>query len=192
MSKGIREQIDLIKNLNKVLMENNGEYNYTDFQKKLKQQEQIFLNSIKTFSDLNDNILNEFIDRYWDTNEDNRDEEQVFGDLKQKMEMWQSLPNPVKLYRIVGAIDLESINLNKPGEHWTNLDYMLGDLMLSAGDDLWDDDMESYVIVALAPLSLIDVPQTIIQNLKYPNEWEINLKNKGVGVKIVEVYPFED
>jgi hypothetical protein len=40
----------------------------------------------------------------------------------------------------------------------------------------------------MVPLSEIDVMQTIVQNLNFPNEHEINLKNKGNGAKMIKSY----
>jgi hypothetical protein len=44
-----------------------------------------------------------------------------------------------------------------------------------------------YLVSVLSPKKLIDINQTIINNILYPNEQEITLKKKGKGVKIVSI-----
>ena len=68
-----------------------------------------------------------------------------------------------------------------------NLD---GDLINSIDDDTWEDK-PLFVIEAKVPLSEIDIKQTIIQNLSFPNEHEINVKDKGKNVEIIKIYELE-
>jgi len=78
------------------------------------------------------------------------------------------------------------------GEHWTPYDWNLdGDMLFSIGYENWDDDVEPFVIEALVPLSEINIIQTIIQNLAFPNEHEINLKNKGKNIRVLKYYKLE-
>lgn len=56
------------------------------------------------------------------------------------------------------------------------------------GSENWDDDVVPYVMELSVPLSEIDIIQAIIQNLSFPNEHEINLKNKGKNTKFVKAY----
>lgn len=58
---------------------------------------------------------------------------------------------------------------------------------LSIGMENWDDDLEPYILTVNVPKSQIDVWQTMVQNMSFPNEKEINLKNKGKGAKIVSI-----
>lgn len=66
-----------------------------------------------------------------------------------------------------------------------------GDMLLMIGSENWDDSVVPYIIELSVPLSEIDIVQTIIQNLSFPNEHEITLKNKGKGAKFVKAYKFE-
>jgi hypothetical protein len=61
-------------------------------------------------------------------------------------------------------------------------------MLLQIGSENWDDDTEPYIMEVSVPLSEIDIKQTIIQNLSFPNEHEINLKNKGKGAKLLKIY----
>ena len=60
----------------------------------------------------------------------------------------------------------------------------------SIDDDTWEDN-PLFVIEAKVPLSEIDIKQTIIQNLSFPNEHEINVKEKGRNVEIIKIYELE-
>jgi hypothetical protein len=103
------------------------------------------------------------------------------------------MPDPVKLYRVVGVKNKKMIKTDNLGEHWTPYEWNLdGDMLMSIGYELWDDDTKPFVIEAMVPLSEIDVMQTIVQNLNFPNEHEINLKNKGNGAKMIKSYKLKD
>ena len=61
-------------------------------------------------------------------------------------------------------------------------------MLMSIGYDNWDEETKPFVIEALVPLSEIDTLQTIVQNLSFPNEHEINLKNRGKNIKFIKAY----
>ena len=107
--------------------------------------------------------------------------ESIISDIK-------SLPNPVKLYRIIRADDKKDINVEHPGSHYAK---NRKDLMKSHSfaDGVGDN---SYLITVLAPKSLIDVEETIFNNVLYPHENEVTLKNKGKGVKIDSIRKIRD
>jgi hypothetical protein len=50
----------------------------------------------------------------------------------------------------------------------------------------------SYIITVLAPKSLIDIKETVFNNVLYPHENEVTLKNKGKGVEIVSIKKIKD
>jgi hypothetical protein len=149
---------------------------------------QDFINSIKSFNDIDEDKIHEIFD-YFGT-EGYNDEEDAFDDFKDKIKEWKKFSNPQLLYRIVGVKNKKLIDTNNLGEHWTQYKWNLdGDMLMSIGyENLDDDDTKPFVIEALVPLSEIDIVQTIIQNLSFPNEHEINLKNKGKNVKFVKSY----
>ncbi|MCK9417097.1 hypothetical protein M0Q97_10615 [Candidatus Dojkabacteria bacterium] len=149
---------------------------------------QDFINSIKSFNDIDEDKIREIFD-YFGT-EGYNDEEDAFDDFKDKIKEWKKFSNPQLLYRIVGVKNKKLIDTNNLGEHWTQYKWNLdGDMLMSIGyENLDDDDTKPFVIEALVPLSEIDIVQTIIQNLSFPNEHEINLKNKGKNVKFVKSY----
>lgn len=166
---------------------------YSSFKgmKPYHQRKDEFIDSIKSFNDIDDNKIREIFDFFG--TEGYNDEEDAFEDFKDKINEWRNFPNPVKLYRVIGVKDKKLIKKDELGEHWTPYEWNLdGDMLMSIGYELWDDEAEPFVIEALVPLSEIDIIQTIIQNLSFPNEHEINLKNKGKNIKFVKSYKLDN
>jgi hypothetical protein len=152
-----------------------------------KERKQNFIDSIKTFDDLTDENIKELIDYFG--YEGFNDEEDGYEDISEKIESYKKMEDPVILYRIVGIQGKKMINTNELGEHWTPYKWNLdSDMLMSIGYELWDSDIKPYVVEALVPHSEIDVLQTLVQNLSFPNEHEINIKNNGKGVKYVKSY----
>jgi len=151
-----------------------------------------FIDSLTSFDVIDDDKIREIIE-FIGTDGYNSDDEETFDDFKEKIEYYKKMPNPIRLYRVVGAVNIEDIDRDKPGEHYTpELSDIDGDMLLSIGFDVWDSDMKSFVVVVDAPHSEIDVLQTMVQNLSFPREYEINLKDKGSGAEIVDIYEMPD
>ncbi len=181
-----------LKNFIKTTMReflNENTDNYYSFKgmKPYHQKKDDFINSIKSFSDIDDDKIREIFDYFG--MEGYNDEEEAFDDFKDKVDDWKKFSDPKLLYRVVGVKDEKLIDINNLGEHWTQYKWNLDtDMLMSIGYENWDDDIKPFVIEALVPLSEIDIIQTIIQNLSFPNEHEINLKNKGKNIKFVKSY----
>jgi len=152
-----------------------------------QQMKQNFINSIKSFKDIDDDKILEIFE-FLGT-QGYSDEDDAFDDFKEKIEFYKSMSDPFKLFRIIGVKNKKMIKTDNLGEHWTPHEWSLdGDMLMSIGYENWDDDVKPFVIEVMAPISEIDVLQTIVQNLNFPNEHEINLKNKGKGVKFIKSY----
>ncbi len=95
----------------------------------------------------------------------------------------KNLPDPVKLYRILMVDDKENIDTDELGSHYSTNKRDL----LSSHSYLTGTGEKYYLVSVLSPKKLIDINQTIINNILYPNEQEITLKKKGKGVKIVSI-----
>lgn len=111
------------------------------------------------------------------------DEESALEELDSLVYELQALKNPVKLYRIVQVYSKKDINLERPGSHYSKEKKSLIDNhchTVGYGD-------KKFLITVLADKSLIDVEETLINNVLYPNENEVTLKNGGKGVEIVSV-----
>lgn len=61
-------------------------------------------------------------------------------------------------------------------------------MLMSIGYENWDDKTKPYAMEVSVPHSEIDIIQAIVQNLPFPNEYEINLKNNGMGAKFIKAY----
>ncbi len=95
----------------------------------------------------------------------------------------ENLPNPVKLYRIVVIDDKNDINTTYPGSHYSTSqkDLVYSHSYLTGYGDKY------FLMVVSADKKLIDVNSTIHNNILYPNENEVTLKNRGKGVEILSI-----
>ena len=95
----------------------------------------------------------------------------------------ENLPNPIKLYRIVVIDDENNINTTYPGSHYSTSQKDLVDshsYLTGYGD-------KYFIMTVIASKELIDVNSTIHNNILYPNENEVTLKNRGKGVEILRI-----
>lgn len=103
--------------------------------------------------------------------------------IDEHIESYKSLPKKMILYRIIYADSMSDINLDEPGRHYS-----------------WDEDSliknhthtsgygnNKYIITVEADKDLIDVQETISNNIRYPNEGEITLLHNGFGVEVLRV-----
>jgi hypothetical protein len=180
----IREYLN--ENIDKEELQNDT---YASFKgvKPYKEKLNDFKNSIKTFHDFDDDKILKCIDFFgWEGFED---EDEAFVELKERIDFYKQLSNPAIMYRVVGVKDKKLIKVDNIGEHVTPYKWAIdGDMLLMIGSENWEDDVIPYVMELSVPLSEIDIIQTVIQNLSFPNEHEINLKNKGNGVKFIKAY----
>jgi len=104
-------------------------------------------------------------------------------ELNSLLDWFKSLPNTLELYRIIYVDNENQINVKQPGSHYSlNKDELLSSHTYSSGyGDL------KYLITVSASKSLVDVQDTLSNNILYPNELEITLKNKGKGAKIISL-----
>ena len=109
--------------------------------------------------------------------------EEAQFELQSLVSYVENLPNPVKLYRIVIVDDKNNINTTYPGSHYSTSQKDLLDThsFLTGYDDKY------FLMVVRADKKLIDVNSTIHNNILYPNENEVTLKNKGKGVEILSI-----
>jgi hypothetical protein len=148
-------------------------------------------NNLTSFEQIDNEMITDIIENLEYSESYNFDDEEVFDDLSEKMEEWKKLPDPVTLYRVVVVSGDNEPDTRTPGEHWTQYKWNLdGDMLLSIGADEMDDE-QLFVLVASVPHSEINIQQTIIQNLMYPTEHEINVKDEGRNVRIMDKYILE-
>jgi hypothetical protein len=98
-----------------------------------------------------------------------------------------SLPDSIKLYRVIFVQSMDDINKDQLGSH-----YVLNERDLQGSHYIEphsNSNGQPVVLVVKAPKDFIDFDATIINNMTYPHEKET--KDKGRGVRLINVRPFE-
>lgn len=108
--------------------------------------------------------------------------------VEQILSKIRNLPQELKLYRVVFVEDPSQIDDTKIGNHYV---MKQKDLDNSHYVHSHVGGGSPYLLTVKAPLSLVDTHQTIINNILYPHENEITLKNEGIGASIINVSPFK-
>jgi len=109
-------------------------------------------------------------------------------ELNNITDYYDNLPETLTLYRIVFADTEEEVDTQYPGPQYVMnyknlLDSHYGSLRNSSYGS------EPFIIKVKAQKQLIDFYESIKNNILYPNEEEITLKNKGFGADIIEITP---
>jgi hypothetical protein len=176
--------------IKKLLIEGLENDNYASWKgvDKYNTRKENVLNSIQSLKDLTDDKLDDIIE-FWGY-EGFNDEVDAIEHMLNKFKEYRNFSDPVTLYRIVAVKDKKLINTGDLGEHFTPYKWLLddGDFQMSIGSENWEDDWLTYGIEVTAPLDEINVHQTLSQNLSFPNEHEINLKNNGKNIKIIDIF----
>ena len=111
------------------------------------------------------------------------DDETAQEELEGLIEWFESLPQQITIYRIVQVYDKKDINTERPGSHYSRYKMeLISNHCYAVG---YGD--KKFLITVKADKSQIDVNQTLENNILYPNEHEITLKNGGKGVKILKI-----
>jgi hypothetical protein len=95
----------------------------------------------------------------------------------------KELPEELKLYRILSVDSKDEINKDELGSHYSTDRKNL----LSSHDYVTGSGEDYYIVTVKAKKSMVDVMETLENNILYPNEKEITLKNKGKGVEIISI-----
>lgn len=136
---------------------------------------------MKLINLINENINKKRMLSHFETMGIHKDEaEETLDNLIQYI---KDLPDPVKLYRIIMVDNKEDIDTEKLGSHYSTNKRDL----ISSHSYLTGSGEKYYLVTVKSPKKLIDVEETISNNILYPNEQEITLKNKGKGVEIVSI-----
>lgn len=117
------------------------------------------------------------------------DEESAREHLDDVVNNFNNLPDPVTLYRLIFLGKKSDLNKNELGSH-----YVLNKqrLIRSHYDKMLYDyskfeNAKPYILTISSNKNKIDFDETISNNLMYPHEEEITLKNKGKGVDIISL-----
>ena len=110
-------------------------------------------------------------------------EKDAENELEYHINRVKDLPETIKAYRIVSVNDKKDINMSKIGSH-----FALNSSDLVKNHPFCTGCGENYyIITANIPKKEVDVQETIHNNILYPQENEITVKNKGKNVEIVSI-----
>lgn len=116
------------------------------------------------------------------------DNDDALYELNDITDFYDNLPETISLYRIVFADSKEEIDTQYPGSHFAmDKKDLLDSHYTSLRGSSYGDNC--YVIKVKAQKQLIDNYESIKNNILYPNEQEVTLKNKGFGVDVIEITP---
>ena len=109
--------------------------------------------------------------------------EDAKSELEDIVSYVKDLPEELKLYRILSVDSKDDINQEELGSHYSTDRKNL----LSSHDYVTGSGDEYYLVTVKAKKSMVDVMETLENNILYPNEKEITLKKKGKGVEIISI-----
>ncbi len=110
-------------------------------------------------------------------------EKEAKNELKYHLNRVKNLPETLIGYRILVVNDKKDINLDEIGSHFGK-----NRLELLSNHSFCTGCGEKYfLITAEIPKNEIDIEETIKNNILYPNENEITVKNKGKNIKILKI-----
>ena len=110
-------------------------------------------------------------------------EKDAKNELEYHINRLKNLPETIKAYRILSVDDKKGINMSKIGSHFAlNRSDLIKNHSFSTGSG-----EKYYIITANIPKNEVNVQETIHNNILYPQENEITVKNKGKNVEIVSV-----
>ena len=140
-------------------------------------------NNIKSFKEVDDTLIKDIIE-FIGFEGFNSEDDAIEHISWMINNIYKKLKDPTKLYRVVGVKNKKQINSKDLGYHYV-LDKIDIDLD-SIGFDMFDEELTPYIMEVLVSLSEINIQQTIRQNLNFPNENDITLKNNGRGAKFIK------
>jgi len=121
-------------------------------------------------------------------NEMGFDGEDAEYELNNLINYYDELPKKLNLYRIVFANSIDEIDTQCAGSHYSdNKQNLISSHYSSLRDSSYGEN--PYLIEVKAEKQMIDFFESIKNNILYPNEEEITLKNKGFGVEVIQIIP---
>jgi hypothetical protein len=109
--------------------------------------------------------------------------EDAKSELEDIISYVKELPEELKLYRILSVDSKDDINQEELGSHYSTDKRNL----VSSHDYVTGSGEDYYLVTVMVKKSMVDVMETLENNILYPNEKEITLKNKGKGVEIISI-----
>jgi hypothetical protein len=136
---------------------------------------------IKLTEDNTDNLLGYLYEMGFENDD-------AMYELNNITEFYDNLPETLTLYRVVFSDSEEEVDTQYPGNHYSmNKKNLIDNHYGSLRDSSYGS--KPFVIKVKVQKQLIDFYESIKNNILYPNEEEVTLKNKGFGAEITEITP---
>lgn len=106
--------------------------------------------------------------------------------LKDIVNMLSSLPKKIKLYRILFLNNINDFDEDAIGSHYSlNKNNLIQSMSSVLSQGAIGDKM--FLVTVMVDKDMIDIDETISNNIRYPHEEEITLKNKGRGIQVLNI-----
>ena len=114
--------------------------------------------------------------------------EEIASEELGNMIKWvKTLPEELFLYRVLYLDDVNDINYDELGSHYSQDRTDLINNHYDRGSIYGDMGEHAYLITVKVPKSEVDVMDTLNNNILYPHEKEITLKDKGRGAQYLDI-----
>ena len=114
--------------------------------------------------------------------------EEIASEELGNMIKWvKTLPEELFLYRVLYLDDVNDINYDELGSHYSQDRTDLINNHYDRGSIYGDMGEHAYLITVKVPKSEVDVMETLNNNILYPHEKEITLKDKGRGATYLDI-----
>ena len=110
-------------------------------------------------------------------------------DLQSLLEWLNGLSDTLTLYRLLYLHEDDEINKEELGDHYSDNKKELIDNHHNKGSIYGDYGDNAILITVKVNKDQIDIINTLHNNILYPHEQEITLKNKGKGSELIDISP---
>jgi hypothetical protein len=149
--------------------------------KKLGKENNLNEGFVRLSADNTDNLLGCLYEMGYENDD-------AIFELNDLTEYYDKLPETLKLYRVVFADSEDAIDTQYPGSHYSmNKKQLIKNHYRSPKDKT--HGTKGFLIEVEAQKQLIDFYESIKNNILYPHEKEITLKNKGFGAEVIKIGP---
>ena len=113
--------------------------------------------------------------------------EWAIEDLESLLEWLNGLPETIILYRLLYLNEGDKINKEELGDHYSDNKKELLYNHHNKGSIYGDYGENAILITVKVNKDQIDILNTLHNNIMYPHEQEITLKDKGKGSQLIDV-----
>jgi len=114
-------------------------------------------------------------------------EEWAIEDLQSLLEWLNELPDTITLYRLLYLNEGDEINKEELGDHYSDNKKELLYNHHNKGSIYGDYGENAILITVKVNKDQIDILNTLHNNIMYPHEQEITLKDKGKGTQLIDI-----